>query len=77
MEGAPGLWRVSNSFPPGCNSYQGRSRTTPCFQPLTNGKPVAILQPRRSGAQRGALENNFGQRFSLGAPCISFRPSPK
>ena len=34
------------------------------FQAVTNGREAAISSRRRSGAQRGALENNFGQRFS-------------
>ena len=34
------------------------------FQAVRNGTEAAIWQGRRSGAQRGALENNFGQRFS-------------
>src|SRR4051812_3815799 len=29
---------------------------------------------RRSGAQRGASENNFGQRFSVSTPCL-FSPN--
>jgi hypothetical protein len=34
------------------------------FKQLGNGKASATGKDRRSGAQRGALENNFGQRFS-------------
>jgi hypothetical protein len=34
------------------------------FKDLRNGIASAKGKGRRSGAQRGALENNFGQRFS-------------
>ena len=34
------------------------------FIGLDNGQEAAKGEARRSGAQRGALENNFGQRFS-------------
>ena len=50
-----------------------------CFQWFGNGKAGAKSSIRRSGAQRGALENNFGQRFSW-APLAYLapqnRPSP-
>jgi hypothetical protein len=38
---------------------------------LQNGTPHAVTHSRRSGAQRGAPENNFGQRFSW-APLAIF-----
>jgi hypothetical protein len=37
---------------------------------LRYGIPVALEKNRRSGAQRGASENNFGQRFSVSTPCF-------
>ena len=36
----------------------------------------ATFHGRRSGAQRGALENNFGQRFSWAPLAISPKSSP-
>src|SRR5258708_39283410 len=68
--------RPSNSFRLNGNSYRGRSTAHSYFQPLANGKKGAILLGRRSGAQRGALENNFGQRFSW-APLAFSGPSLK
>ncbi len=38
---------------------------------LQNGIPHALSHGRRSGAQRGAPENNFGQRFSWAPLAIS------
>ena len=37
---------------------------------LQDGIPLALVKNRRSGAQRGASENNFGQRFSVSTPCF-------
>jgi len=37
---------------------------------LRDGTPLALVKARRSGAQRGASENNFGQRFSVSTPCF-------
>jgi hypothetical protein len=34
------------------------------FEGLADGLSLAIRKGRRSGAQRGVPENNFGQRFS-------------
>jgi hypothetical protein len=50
-----------------------------CFQCFKDGTLLALVKNRRSGAQRGASENNFGQRFSVSTPCFTFpsaRPSP-
>ena len=41
-----------------------------CFQRFADGTLVALEKGRRSGAQRGASENNFGQRFSVSTPCF-------
>ncbi len=41
---------------------------------LQNGIPHALSHGRRSGAQRGAPENNFGQRFSWAPLAISGKP---
>ena len=41
------------------------------FQYVRNGRVLALHISRRSGAQRGASENNFGQRFSVSTPCFS------
>jgi hypothetical protein len=40
------------------------------FQRFADGTLVALEKGRRSGAQRGASENNFGQRFSVSTPCL-------
>ena len=49
-----------------------------CFQRVKDGTLLALVENRRSGAQRGASENNFGQRFSVSTPCftLSAQPSP-
>ena len=44
-----------------------------CFQCFRNGKPDATFYARRSGAQRGALGNNLGKRFSW-APLAYLAP---
>lgn len=43
-----------------------------CFQRVNVGTLGAITSTRRSGAQRGALKTNFGQRLISGAPCKNF-----
>ena len=43
------------------------------FQGFTDGTLLATFRNRRSGAQRGASENNFGQRFSVSTPCFFSR----
>jgi hypothetical protein len=44
---------------------------------LENGTPHALSHSRRSGAQRGAPENNFGQRFSWAPLAIFVKDSGK
>src|SRR5437870_5555805 len=47
---------------------------------LPDGTLCALGKARRSGAQRGAPENNFGQRFSwapLAFSSVLFSPSPQ
>ncbi len=69
----------SNSFPGPRNSYPGNRSGSSYFERFTDGMRFAISQNRRSGAQRGASENNFGQRFSVSTPCFSCsvrQPSP-
>jgi hypothetical protein len=44
---------------------------------LENGTPHALFHNRRSGAQRGAPENNFGQRFSWAPLAIFVKDSGK
>jgi hypothetical protein len=60
----------SNSFPLEGNSYRAAYLIALYFYEVTNGMPFALYENRRSGAQRGAPENNFGQRFSVGTPCF-------
>jgi hypothetical protein len=54
------------------NSYRVKSRHDVCFERFADGTLFAYNNARRSGAQRGAPENNFGQRFSW-APRLHFR----
>jgi len=61
----------SNSFPDPRNSYPDNHPGSSCFEWFTDGKRFALSRNRRSGAQRGASENNFGQRFSVSTPCSS------
>jgi hypothetical protein len=60
----------SKLFPRHGNSYRAKKLLTPYFQSFTDGIRLALYIARRSGAQRGASENNFGQRFSVSTPCI-------
>ncbi len=64
----------SNSFSVLGKSYKGRPIRLIYFQSLKDGTLLALVENRRSGAQRGASENNFGQRFSVSTPCLN---SPK
>ena|ERR1700733_4963305 len=64
----------SNSFSVLGKSYKGRRFPLIYFQSLKDGTLHALVENRRSGAQRGASENNFGQRFSVSTPCLD---SPK
>ena len=69
----------SNSFSGPRNSYSRDHPGSPCFERFTDGMRFALSQNRRSGAQRGASENNFGQRFSVSTPCSfcsAHQPSP-
>ena len=69
----------SKSFPVAGNYYRRAMPARTCFQRFRNGKVLALWKSRRSGAQRGASENNFGQRFSVSTPCFwreLGRPSP-
>jgi hypothetical protein len=56
--------RHSNSFRPSAIPTSRQLWITSIFQLLAIGQEHAMFDARRSGAQRGALENNFGQRFS-------------
>src|ERR1700737_3945184 len=64
------------TFPAGSNSYRVQSSQPLFFQGLTDGTVCALGKGRRSGAQRGAPENNFGQRFSW-APLANSALPPK
>jgi hypothetical protein len=69
----------SKTFRVESNSYREPNQIGTLFQLLTNGLVLALPNARRSGAQRGASENNFGQRFSVSTPCFFARlgwPSP-
>jgi hypothetical protein len=61
----------SKSFPLPCNSYKAGKTCVLYFYALADGLWLALYENRRSGAQRGASENNFGQRFSVSTPCLS------
>ena len=75
-------WSLSCLDPAGVNlSCSGQilpaqGNAPPVFL-ITYGRHTACsTRGRRSGAQRGASENNFGQRFSVSTPCfIKWRPS--
>ena len=67
--------RRSNSFPAPRNSYRGELRSCADSEPFTDGMTFATGKGRRSGAQRGASENNFGQRFSVSTPCFFSKPT--
>ncbi len=66
----------SKSFPVVCKSYKEPEVRHLCFQQVADGTLVALVKGRRSGAQRGASENNFGQRFSVSTPCFPPAASP-
>jgi hypothetical protein len=57
-------------------TYKGLREAGICFQRFKDGTMVALVENRRSGAQRGTSENNFGQRFSVGAPCFISPEAP-
>jgi hypothetical protein len=63
------------------NSYRAGNRVPFILKRLRDGTPFALGKGRRSGAQRGASENNFGQRFSVSTPCFclldAVEPSPQ
>lgn len=63
------LWRGKNS-PHHWKFLRRVKMSHTYFQRFSFGIPVAICKNRRSGAQRGASENNFGQRFSVSTPCL-------
>jgi hypothetical protein len=54
----------SNSFIVGAQFLPSQNVARLYFEGLADGTRHALLENRRSGAQRGAPENNFGQRFS-------------
>jgi hypothetical protein len=54
----------SNSFPVPAQFLPSQKVSRFYFEGLADGTLVALFLNRRSGAQRGAPENNFGQRFS-------------
>jgi hypothetical protein len=60
----------SKTFRVESNSYNEPNQIAMGFQSLRNGGVLALTETRRSGAQRGASENNFGQRFSVSTPCF-------
>src|SRR5437879_13514221 len=64
----------SKTFRVESNSYNELNQIATRFQALRNGGVLALTGTRRSGAQRGASENNFGQRFSVSTPCFISRP---
>jgi hypothetical protein len=57
-------------------SYKGLKLAAMCFQCFKDGTLLALVKNRRSGAQRGASENNFGQRFSVSTPCFTLPRRP-
>jgi len=61
----------SKSFAAKAIPTAGFNRMHVSFQHVKNGRVLALYRNRRSGAQRGASENNFGQRFSVSTPCFS------
>jgi len=63
----------SNSFPGQGNSYSAEKLASFCFEWLADGNSFALYTARRSGAQRGAPKNNFGQRFSWAPLAFSVR----
>jgi hypothetical protein len=64
----------SKTFRVESNSYNEPTKIAARFQSLRNGGVLALTENRRSGAQRGASENNFGQRFSVSTPCFNLAP---
>src|SRR5258708_4964328 len=62
------------TFPAGSNSYRVQPAQPSFYQWFTDGTVCALGKGRRSGAQRGAPENNFGQRFSWAPLAISALP---
>ena len=66
------------SFSPLAIPTQSHAATSLVFQSLGIGKPGATMIGRRSGAQRGALEDKLRPEVFLDAPCIfpSIRVSP-
>jgi hypothetical protein len=61
---AVALFNRSNSFIVGAQFLPSQNVARLYFEGLADGTRHALLENRRSGAQRGAPENNFGQRFS-------------
>jgi hypothetical protein len=72
--------RRRKSFLRAGNSYRAGNIVPFILRYLRDGTPLALEKVRRSGAQRGASENNFGQRFSVSTPCFclldAVEPSP-
>jgi hypothetical protein len=66
----------SSSFFVNGKSYKGWKVPGMCFQCFKDGTLLALVEDRRSGAQRGASENNFGQRFSVSTPCFTLSQRP-
>ena len=69
------------TFPGAGNYYRAENIVIVSFEAFALRHPSCFRKNRRSGAQRGASENNFGQRFSLSTPCFmsyarDSKPSP-
>ena len=60
----------SNSFSGQRKSFQPKGPSRTCFQWFMSGTGVAIAKSRRSGAQRGALENKLRPEVFLSAPLL-------
>jgi len=58
------------TFPGAGNYYRAENIVIVCFEAFALRHPSCFRKNRRSGAQRGASENNFGQRFSVSTPCF-------
>ena len=58
------------TFPGAGNYYRAENIVIVCFEAFALRHPSCFRKDRRSGAQRGASENNFGQRFSVSTPCF-------
>src|SRR5258706_11874599 len=77
-----GLWHCScpeSCFSKSCRvcgkSYRAAQSAGSVVSIICGWQPGCYSNGRRSGAQRGAPEYDFGQRLISGAPCILTRRS--